>query len=95
MPELPDYSQMSMDNFFSRLDLDKIVSVVLASEPNLEIIPVVEEAELEVVKTMVATVKQQSVNQISNIPKITEAVDLLINSSILEDQKVVLAKNLD
>ena len=48
---------MSVDDFFSRLDLDGIFSVVPTLEPEPEIEPVTEEAELEAAKTVVTTMK--------------------------------------
>ena len=62
------------------------------SEPELEVGKELEESELATVRTVVVSLLEQSVSQISNISKVTEAADLLINSSIPEDHKAVLAK---
>ena len=63
-----------------------------ASEPEPEVAKELGETELLAAKTVVANMLEQSAGQISNIFEITEAVDLLINSSISEDHKAVLAK---
>ena len=81
-----------MDDFFSSFDLDAIFSVDPSSELEPELAFVTEAIELEAAKTMMTVVKHQTVSQISNIPKIIEATDLLITSSILEDQKSILAQ---
>ena len=82
---------MSLNDFFN-LGLDEIFSVVSTSEPELEVAPTIGEVELVTVKTVVASVKELSIRQISILSEITEVVDLLIDSSIPEDYKVVLAK---
>ena len=56
-PELPDYSQMSADDFFSNLNLDDIFLVVPTTKPEPELEQVIEEAELEAAKIVVATMK--------------------------------------
>ena len=82
---------MSWDDLFN-LDLDQIFLVAPASEPELKVVKEMGEAELSAAKTVVANVLDQSTAQISNVSKITEAADLLINSSISEDHKTILAK---
>ena len=82
---------MSWDDLFN-LDLDEIFLVAPASEPVLEVAKELGEIELSATKTVVANVFKQSEGQISNVSEITEVADLLINSSISEDHKAVLAK---
>ena len=89
--EFPDFGQMSWDDLFN-LDLDEIFSVVLVTKLEPEAAPEVGEAELSVAKTSVANVHKQSIGQISNLFEVIKASDLLINSSISEDHKTVLAK---
>ena len=91
--ELPDFGQMSWDDLFN-LDLDEIFLVAPASEPKPEpeITPEVGEAELIAAKTVVANVKDLSICQISNLSEVIEAADLVINSSIAEEHKEMLAK---
>ena len=90
--ELLDFGQMSWDDLFN-LDLDEILSVAPASEPEpkSKAAPEVGKAELSAAKTAVANVHELSVCQISNLSEVIEAADLLISSSITEDQKMVLA----
>ena len=80
-----------MDDFFSSLDLDTICSVDLLLKLESKLAPVAEEVKLEAAKTLVAATKSQFISLISNLPQIIEATDFLINSSILDDQKTVLA----
>ena len=82
---------MSWDDLFN-LDLDEILSVAPTSEPELEVGTELGETELSAARTVVASVLEQSASQISNVSEVTEAADLLINSSIPEDHKAVLAK---
>ena len=71
--------------------MDAIFSVDPLSELEPELTPVTEEAKLEAAKTRVAIVKGQSMSLISNPPNIIKAINLLINSSITEDHKTILA----
>ena len=82
---------MSWDNLFN-LDLDEIFSVAPASEPEPKVVKELGETELSASKTIMVNVLEQSVVQISNVFEISEAADLLINSSISEDHKMILAK---
>ena len=82
---------MSWDDFFN-LDLDEILSVAPTFEPEPEVGKELGETELAAARTVVASVLEQSANQISNVSEVTEAADLLINSSIPEDHKAVLVK---
>ena len=82
---------MSWDDLFN-LDLDEIFSVAPASEPEPEAAPEVGEVELSAAKTVVANVHELSVCQILNLFEVIKDADLLINSSITEDHKTVLAK---
>ena len=87
IPELLDFGNISVDVFFSNFDLDAICSVDPLFELELNVASVPEETELEAAKTMVAAMKNQLVNLISNLPEIIEAAKLLINSSIPETKK--------
>ena len=82
---------MSWDDLFN-LDLDELISVSPASEPELEAGKEQGESELAAARVVVANVLGQSARQISNVIEVTEAADLLINSSISEDHKAALAK---
>ena len=82
---------MSWDNLFN-LDLDELISVSPASEPELEVGKELGESELAAAKAIVASVLEQSARQISNVSEVTEVADLLINSSISEHHKATLAK---
>ena len=56
-PELPNYGQMLVDDFFFSLNLDNIFSVVPATEPEPKLELFVEEAKLEIAKTMLAIMR--------------------------------------
>ena len=47
--------------------------------------------KLEAAKAMVDVMENQPISLISNLPEIIEATDLLVNSLIPENQKMVLA----
>ena len=82
---------MSWDDRFN-LDLDEILSVAPVSELEPKVVKELGETELSAAKTVVASVLEQSAGQILNVFEVTEATDLLINSSIPEYHKAVLAK---
>ena len=84
---------MSWDDLLN-LNLDDIFSVAPTSKPDPEpeVALEVGEAKLIVAKTVVENFTELSVCQMSNLSEVTEAIDLLINSSITESHKTVLAK---
>ena len=82
---------MSLDDFFN-LDLDDLISVSPVSEPELVAGQELGSSELAAARAVVECALEQSACQISNIQEVTEAADLLINSSISEDHKAALAK---
>ena len=90
--ELPDLGNISVDEFFSSLNLDAICSVDPLLKLELEQSLVLEEAKLQKAKAMVSFIKNQLVGLISNQIEVVEAIFLIINSSsILDDQKSALA----
>ena len=70
-----------MDNFFSSLNLDAIYLVDPLLELESEPASVLEEADLQKAKVVVASLKNQLVGLISNLAEIMEAKVLLINAS--------------
>ena len=61
---------MSVDDFYN-LNLNELFSVVPTSVLEPETVPTIGEVELEAAKTVVANVKELSISQILNLPKIT------------------------
>ena len=82
---------MSLDDFFN-LDLNDLISVSPVSDPELVVEKELGMSELAAARAIVESALEQSACQISNIQDVTEAADLLINSSISEDHKAALAK---